>query len=254
MEKENNGISLFDDKEAEDKLPAIYDNKNLELATYQALQNFTMLTNREPLNLEIKVNKFANNSLYIPISIQQTKLDILFAGLWQSKNFKWERMANEIVGTIELEVFHPIIKKWITRTGTAGVIIRFEKGSKVYEFDNKQMNALVMDFPHLEASAFNNACQKFGKWFGRDLNREHKGDYNPLMPTLNDELLDKVRTYLQGNYDTSDKVKLNKSEIIKYFQETENAGVSDIPLIQNEIKNYCSQLIAKEVKAGEIKK
>jgi hypothetical protein len=74
------------------------------------------------------------------------------------------------------------------------------------------------------------------------------------MPTLNDELLDKVRTYLQDNYDTSDKVKLNVSDIVKYFQETENAGVSDIPLIQNEIKKYCSQLLASEIKAGESKK
>ena len=246
MSETQKELDLFD-KEAEQKLPAIYNNKAKDLKLYQSLQNFTGLINREPLPLEIKVNEFANNSLYIPISIQQTKLDILFAGLWETRNFKWERMANEIVGSIELRVFHPILKEWITKIGTAAVQIRLKSGSKAYELDNKITNALVMDFPHLEASTLNNACQKLGKWFGRDVNRKHKGDYNPLMPTLNNDLLNKVRDYLQENFTTSQEVLLKVDDIInKFIDEGEDA--MDIPLIQEEIRKFRKQLIDKETK------
>jgi hypothetical protein len=43
---------------------------------------------KDPNKAELKTNKFANNSQYLPISFLEMTLDEIFFGLWQTKNFK----------------------------------------------------------------------------------------------------------------------------------------------------------------------
>ncbi len=42
------------------------------------------------------------------VSHVETTLDEMFFGHWRTENFKWERMANEVVGSLDLVVIHPI--------------------------------------------------------------------------------------------------------------------------------------------------
>lgn len=143
------------------------------------LESFTSALNRAPK--VTKTNKFANNTQYVPISHVQTLLDQMFFGLWQTKCFTYKVVGNELVGSIELWVYHPIIKEWLVRTGVAATQIRQNKGAKLTDIDQKIKNALEMDAPHLYADCVKSAAKTLGPAFGRDLNREFTDNYKALV-------------------------------------------------------------------------
>ena len=145
------------------------------------LEKFQGFLNREPNKDEIRVNNHAGNTLYLPISFVEMALDEMFFGLWETKNFEWKVVGNEIAGSITLRVFHPVEKVWIERTGASATMIRQQKGAGITEVEKKIHNALEMDFPHLKSDCIANAARSFGKLFGRDLNRKFQDIYKPLV-------------------------------------------------------------------------
>jgi hypothetical protein len=160
-------------------LPAI------PMAPIESLEQFTQRLNIQPGENEIQVNKAANNSRYLPISFTETKLDEIFAGLWNFELKSYQVVANEIIATGVLSVFHPVAKMWLHRSGTAAVTIqqRSEKNGgtgRISNIDDKIRNTLVKDFPHLESEVLKSAAKKFGKIFGRDLNRQFEDSYSPI--------------------------------------------------------------------------
>jgi len=162
---------------------------------YPSNQFVKNILNKQPNGSIIATNKHANNSRYLPIGEIEMQLDELFCGLWQTKNFTYSVVANEIVCSIELWVYHPILKDWIVRNGVGAAMIqqegykKDEQGNYVLgsggkrikisplpsDVDFKIKNTLVKDFPHAKAEALKNAAKSLGKYFGRDLNRGDKG-------------------------------------------------------------------------------
>jgi len=142
-----------------------------------------------PPKQDIAVNKMANNSMYLPISFVETKLDELFFGAWETVNFQYQVVANEIIGSIDLKVFHPVFHIWVTRTGCASVMIQMKSERNGGDGDitnvrNKITNTLEKDFPHLKAECIKNAARSLGKAFGRDLNRKEVDFYEALTPKM----------------------------------------------------------------------
>jgi len=135
------------------------------------ISDFNKLLNSVPKSNEVKTNTMANGSLYIPIGIIEKKLDYYFNGLWQCKVIDSKVVVNEIMITVELSVFHPIAKIWITRPGVGAAQIRLKQGSEI-DVINKIKNTIEADAPHALANAMKNAARKFGDAFGRSLNRE----------------------------------------------------------------------------------
>lgn len=143
------------------------------------IQKFVALLNREP-----EKNSIANreNYSYIPISFLENSLDELFFGQWETVNFKWERMFNEVVGSLELRVLNPITNQWLTRTGASSIVIMQDANTSIGQFnDHKKKNALEMGFPKLKAECIKNAIIGLGKFFGRDLNRKNSDKYEPII-------------------------------------------------------------------------
>ena len=107
----------------------------------------------------------------------------MFFGHWRTENFKWERMANEVVGSIDLVVIHPISGYEIRRSGAASIIIMVDRAPQnldnvernrwALNADNKKPNALDLAFPKLKTECIKNAALSLGKLFGRDLNRKN---------------------------------------------------------------------------------
>lgn len=145
------------------------------------LQNFTQRLNTPPKPEEVRVNQFAGNTQYLPISFVEMTLDEMFFGLWETRDFRWQAMANEIVGSIILRVFHPVANQWIERTGASATMIRQQKGAGITDLNAKIHNALEMDFPHLKTDCIVNAAKSLGKSFGRDLNRVYTDLYRPII-------------------------------------------------------------------------
>ena len=143
------------------------------------LEGFNKALNKKPA--VTKTNKFANNTKYVPISHIQTLLDTLFFGLWQTKNFNYKVIANELVGSIDLWVYHPVLKDWLVRTGVAATQIRQNKGADLTDIGAKIKNALEMDAAHLYADCVKSAAKTLGPAFGRDLNRDFTDNYKTIL-------------------------------------------------------------------------
>ena len=153
----------------------------------QRLQGFSKILNVYPKKEEVKENPFANKAKYLPISFIEMELDEIFFGLWQTENFKSQIVVNEIIGQIDLLVYHPVLKEWIRRTGNGSTPIQMQKGSGVTEVAKKIHNTLVKDYPHLKTECIKNAAKSFGKRFGRDLNRHFEDTYIPLLKMPEDD-------------------------------------------------------------------
>ena len=109
---------------------------------------------------------------YIPIGVMQNRLDKLFPMMWTEAYKGHEIVANEIIVSIELSVFNPIIGQWITRVGTGAAMIQQAKGAALTDVGAKYKNTLQKDYPNAHARAFRNACKAFGNLFGRSLGRD----------------------------------------------------------------------------------
>lgn len=142
----------------------------------KAAEGFQNLLNRDVDETRVKINTMANNAKYVPVDVVEQLLDELYSGLWQTVNFKYEVVVNEVIGSIDLQVFHPIAKQWISRTGAASVLIQTQKDKPITS-EFKIKNTLVKDFPHLKAECLKNAAKSFGCVFGRNLNRGQENDF-----------------------------------------------------------------------------
>lgn len=141
---------------------------------------------------QVEVNKFADNAQFVPIGVIEEKLDYFYSGLWEHYKFTWQVIANEVVGSIVLKVFHPKQGVWLRRTGVAAVQIQLraeyetdpetgkpilvggkkvKKEVDVTDVSKKIVNTLGKDFPHLKAECLKNAAKSLGNTFGRNLNR-----------------------------------------------------------------------------------
>lgn len=163
-------------------------------------KDFTAWLNMPPLKSEIAINAQANNSEYIPIGIVQNKLDELFQGLWKTEKFTTQVYQNEIIGSIELHVFHPVAQCWIVRTGSASVMIQTAKGTT-----DKIKNTLVKDYPHLLSECLKSASKTLGASFGRNLNKAIVDQYQPQLSEENNNLVNDIEAKLE-DFSTKEQV------------------------------------------------
>ena len=161
------------------------------------LQKITARLNSEPAleGIEPTPDKKA---VTLVISHVEMTLDELFFGLWSTENFKWSAIANEVQGSLELVVTHPVTGQTLRRTGAASVVITVDRVPDAIKENaqarnewalnpsNKKQNALDLAFPKLKAECLKNAAQSLGKIFGRDLNRKNKDQYKPFKLTPQD--------------------------------------------------------------------
>lgn len=149
-----------------------------ELAIPQEFQNieaFQAVVSQNPSPKHTLKNHPSNGGgFYLPIQVIETYLDKCFAGLWQVHSFNYQVIANELVGDITLEVFHPVAQVWIKRTGAAAIPIMQDKGADIMDIGKKKQKALVVNHPTLKAMCLKNAAQSLGSLFGRDLGRKEE--------------------------------------------------------------------------------
>ncbi len=127
----------------------------------------------------------------LPISFVEMTLDELFFGLWETEKFQWQQVMNEVCGSLELVVTHPITGQKLRRTGAASIVIMVDRAPDNLQGQdrnrwatdpaNKKSNALDMGFPKLKAECLKNAAISLGKALGRDINRRSADEYKPLM-------------------------------------------------------------------------
>jgi hypothetical protein len=164
-----------------------------------------------PPEEEVKI--LTKNVKYLDISHVENTLDELYFGAWEVTDFKFQVVANELTGSLQLRVFHPVLQIWLSRTGTAAVQIRmYSKGSggdgDITNVHNKITNALVMDFPHLKTECIKNAARSLGKIFGRDLNRDKADSYEPFTEQIMFEETKKELQHKLNNCNNRDELQM----------------------------------------------
>lgn len=227
----------------------VSEEKEREMMFLNRCQNIMSIVNGAVDETKLKKHPMVN-SQYLPISHMEMMLDEYFFGLWGTENFRWQTVSNEIVASIDLVVFHPILKQWIRRTGAAAhqimvdaipterknAMTREERNEYATDIRNKKPAALAMGgFAALKAECFTNAVLSIGKSLGRDVNRDAKsGDY---MPTIKDpherkqELRLTISQILNDNQDDEEK-----QQIIDRILKAEEDGVNTIDFYRAIIK------------------
>jgi len=227
--------------------------KSQEMEEQQAfwarLQRFMEIVNGEVEGDKLQEHPIVKDCKYLPISHMEMALDEVFFGQWNTTNFKWQVISNEIAASLELSVFHPLTKTWITRTGATAVQImvdsipeaeakkmtRQEKNAWAVDVNNKKPGALANGgFAKLKAECFKNACISLGRYFGRDVNREHRAE--DYLGTIKDpderkeELRNRISEMIIDNQDTEEV-----AEITRMILEAEESGTNTIEFYKSII-------------------
>lgn len=148
---------------------------DVELAS--KFNELNRLLNCSPKPEWIRVNKFANNSQYLPIGIVEYLLTSIYLK-WKVEIKSVQVIANSVVIAIRLHVLDPISGEWDWQEGVGGAPIQTTKGAPATDFSQVTTAAVQMAAPAAESYAFKDAAEKFGKLFGKDLNRKDENLLN----------------------------------------------------------------------------
>lgn len=152
-----------------------------DLETASKHNELNRLLNCNPKTEWIKQNKFANNSNYIPVGIVEYLLTSIFLK-WRLEVKSVQVIANSAVVSVRLFVLDPISGDWDWQDGVGASPIQTKSGAAATDFSQVNTSAVQMAVPAAESYAFKDAAEKFGKLFGKDINRmEQSMGYSQMM-------------------------------------------------------------------------
>jgi len=138
---------------------------------FDTLTNFQRMMNKAPQKKHVKQSPSSDKAKYLPIGVIENQLDEIYSGLWQTEA-SVELMGNSIVATVQLRVFHPVAKLWITRTGVGAKKVQLNKGAQAMDTSQMKPDAFEKGVGAAKSMALRNAAQSIGEAFGRSLNRD----------------------------------------------------------------------------------
>jgi hypothetical protein len=159
-------------------LPKIEDLYSDLESAYQ-INALNKLLNHQPKPEWVKVNPFANNSKYIPIGTVEYLLTSIYLK-WRLEVKEVMVIANSVVVSVKLHVLDPLTNEWDWQDGIGAAPIQTAKGAAATDFTQVNTAAVQMAAPAAESYAFKDAAEKFGKIFGKDLNRKDEMNYEVM--------------------------------------------------------------------------
>lgn len=171
------------------KLPSISDIYNAtDMTVLQKDSAIQVLLNQEPKpewNKEhptVKVKDSKGNYVplkYMPIERVEWLLTILFLR-WRVEIRDSKMIANSVVVTVRVHYYDHALGEWNWTDGIGAAPIQIDSGNGAIDFAKMKFAAIQMAAPSAESYAVKDACEKLGKIFGKDLNRQTVIDYAPL--------------------------------------------------------------------------
>ena len=156
---------------------------NTELATKQS--QLAILCNQPPAQNWVKKHPMYGND-YIPIEIQEWLLTMIFSKWWV-EILNVQQILNSAVVTLRLFVIDPTTGEKMWQDGVGAHNFQLDSGAKATEFEKLKASAVMLAVPIAESRAFSDAADKFGKLFGKDLNRKNGMNYDKLADKFNKE-------------------------------------------------------------------
>ena len=164
------------------KINELYENKQIMVGNHQ----LNILLNQEPKSEWVKTHPLIKNK-YIPIEIIEYLATSIF-GYWNVEIKNTQLLANSIVVTVRVSVRDPLTGEMIWNDGVGASPIQTEKEAGAIEFNRMKSGAIQMSAPSAETFAIKDAFEKFGKLFGKDLNRKDTMNYSDTLEKRADSL------------------------------------------------------------------
>ncbi len=144
----------------------------------KATDKLNFLLSKEPPKDWVKTNKFANNSLYLPIDKVEYMLTSIFQQ-WRVEVIDYKQLFNAVSCHIRLHYLNPVTREWNFHDGVGAMQIQTKQGASPAELDQINNNAVMMALPAAKSYAIKDAADHLGKVFGRDLNRKDTMAFTP---------------------------------------------------------------------------
>lgn len=190
METQTSGIekrNLPTIEEVYEAIDDLYGNKSLA----KKFNGVNLLVNANPKKEWLHDHPFATRETvvdgqkvnvpikYIPIGIVEYLLTFIYIK-WRFEIKEVKLIANSLLTIGRLHVLDPSTGQWDWQDGEGAVPIQTKRGSSATDFDNILNDAVMKAAPASESYAIKDAAEKFGRIFGKDLNREYFSDYKSL--------------------------------------------------------------------------
>ncbi len=175
-----------------------------DVALIDKQNQLNIILNAEPKKEWVREHPFVKNLKYLPIERVEYLLTMIFTK-WRVEVKEVKLLANSIVTTVRVFVQDPITGEWDWQDGIGAMPIQVAKGSGATEFDKMNSSAVQIGSPASESFAIKDACEKFGRIFGKDLNRKDNISYDRLYQLIgmndivnNPSLTEEIRKEVLG--------------------------------------------------------
>jgi hypothetical protein len=243
------------DKRPLPKIDELY--KDVALVSHQ--NDLNRLLNCEPKKDWVRDHPFANNVKYIPIVVIEYLLTSIFVK-WRVEIRSSKTIANSVVVEVRLHVQDPISGDWDWQDGIGAAPIQTEKGASPTAFDKVLNDAVMKAAPSAESYAVKDAAEKFGKIFGKDLNRRDFLAYTSLdgkLDTSNiqadSDMLAELRNMIPSTDLDNDEKDLLYEKFRGFFSVAEYETVKFM-LQQHEVSPLTKVKNGETLKQSEINK
>lgn len=138
-----------------------------------------VLLNQDPPKGWLKQHPTTKGN-YLPIERVEYLLSRIFVKWWvEIKSVQC--VANSVVVTVRLYVINPITQSEEWQDGVGAAPIQTDKGKGAMDWNFAKAQGVMMASPMAETYAIKDAAEKFGKLFGKDLNRAEIISYDSLI-------------------------------------------------------------------------
>lgn len=180
-----------------------------------------VLLNQEPPKTWLIEHPLLKGHMYLPIERVEYMLTRIFTKWWveiKSTNL----FANSIGVVVRVYVINPITGKEEWQEGAGASAIQTEKGSGAMDWNKAKSAGVQMALPIAESLAIKDAAEKWGKIFGKDLNRKTIISYDSLLKTKVD--YETVSELFEIKKDGLSKVDLANAKRILTNKEENSYG------------------------------
>lgn len=143
--------------------------------------NLTVLLNQPPPAKWIMKHPMTKGD-YLPIERVEYLLTRIF-GKWSVEIKSTVCIANSVVVTVRLHVTNPVTKEPIFNDGIGAMAIQTDKDKGAMDWNYAKSDGVMKAAPAAESYAIKDAAEKFGKLFGKDLNRKEDISFDGLLKT-----------------------------------------------------------------------
>jgi len=189
-----------------------------------------VLLNQNPPDAWLKKHPTVKDHVYLPINRVEYLLSRIF-GKWWVEIKNTQVIANSVAITVRVYVQNPITKLTEWNEGVGAAPIQTDSGKGAMDWNFAKSHGVQIAAPIAESFAIKDAAEKWGKLFGKDLNRKDVINYDSLLKSSEITLDVLMPLY-------NEKLKSISAERKKHFDRiVNNQEKASYQKMYNELKS-----------------